>query len=105
MLDTIIDAQEKFGLLFEVPDLSFEINSKHVAGNANYKKNLIRINPAFLLAHTERVLSRTVPHEIAHLICHKLYPNAKQHHGPEFRKIMKELGCEDSTYHDMRLPN
>ena len=104
ILETLQLAQNRFNRNFPIPNLSFKLKSKRVAGKAHYALNLIKINPLFLNQFTLNVLHRTVPHEVAHLITHAVYPQAKQHHGPEFRAVMRRLGNEDcSTYHTMRL--
>jgi len=60
----------------------------------------IKYNLAFICSmenHTE--FDRTIAHELAHVIQFRLYPRAKQAHGPEFRAIMLVLGYNGSTYH------
>jgi len=46
-------------------------------------------------------VEETIAHEIAHHITRKLYPLAKQAHGPEFRSVMQAIGYDGSTYHTM----
>jgi predicted SprT family Zn-dependent metalloprotease len=41
----------------------------------------------------------TIRHEIAHFIQRHIFPNAKQAHGPEWRKICKIIGCDGSRTH------
>src|SRR5690606_25464272 len=103
ILETYLNAQEKFNVIFEIPKLSFDIRGARVAGRANYADNLIKINPSFLIEHPEEMLNRTIGHECVHLICHKLYPNAKQAHGPEWKYLMRSLGLPDTRCHSMVL--
>ena len=81
--------------------LSFSRNLKGVAGYAYQRRNHIELNEQLFEANEETFFSRTIPHECAHLIQHKIYPNAKQAHGPEFRNIMRSLGAETSRCHSM----
>jgi len=77
---------------------------KGVAGRAwGYDRFEISID--YLEKHTDRILSRTVPHEIAHMYTAKYYPqaNGKGGHGREWKKFMEALGCEQNRYHDMKL--
>jgi len=70
-----------------------------IAGTALCGKNILTFDPFFLNQNPEEYLRRTVPHEVAHLICHILYPRAKQAHGPEWKSIMLDLGVEPSRCH------
>lgn len=45
----------------------------------------------------------TITHEIAHLVQRIVAPNAKQAHGPEFRRIHKALGGNGKTYHNFDI--
>lgn len=87
----------------------FEINSvvgklkRGVAGWASYYNNTITFDTDYMSQHEEEMLAETVPHEVVHLYVRKYYPNAKQAHGPEFRRLMRYLGCKGSTYHQMKI--
>lgn len=103
ILDTFILAQEKFSRTFEVPKLSFDLNSLRIAGQASYRSNHIKINPQYLIQHPDEMVNRTVGHECGHLITHIVFPTAKQAHGPEFRHVMRSLGLPESRCHSMTL--
>ena len=105
VIDTMILAEEKFRRVFDIPKISFELNSNKVAGTANYANWRIKVNPKFLISHTDEMIGRTIPHECAHLITFKLFPFAKQAHGPEFRSVCRAIGISQETYHTMILPN
>jgi len=96
-------AQIKFGRTLELPKISFELNSKRIAGMANHHKNEITINPKFLVEFPEQIISRTVGHEIAHLLADTLYPRAKRHHGPEWKYVARSLNVEATRCHSMIL--
>jgi SprT protein len=96
-------AQIKFGRTFELPQISFELGGKRTAGVANSYRNQIVINPKFLIEFPEQILSRTVGHEIAHLLTDTLYPRAKRHHGPEWKYVARSINIEDTRCHSMIL--
>lgn len=49
-------------------------------------------------------MKETLAHELAHVIQYVCFPHAKQAHGPEWKRIMRDLGFEPSTYHSMERP-
>jgi predicted SprT family Zn-dependent metalloprotease len=81
------------------PKIEYRTNMKSTAGFATYSTQLIELNELLFLSNVEDFISRTVVHEYAHLATDKLYPNAKQHHGPQFRSIMSRLGGPITTCH------
>lgn len=105
ILETFLLAQRSFGKVFELPQLSFELNSSRVAGQAHLREWKIKINPEFLEQYPDKIISRTVPHEVAHLVAYKVYPYAKQHHGPEWKSVAVKLGTEPTRCHSMHLPS
>lgn len=74
-------------------------------GTAYRERPVVKISPDYLKEYREEILHRTVPHEICHCYVHHYYPRAKQAHGPEFRRMMRLLGLDGSTYHSMKLEN
>lgn len=104
LIESLLLAQKKFNRTFELPKLSFDVNSGKIAGLAHYYNWTIRINYKFLELHPEQIIGFTITHELSHLLTHKLFPNHKQHHGPEFRSVCRALGIETTTYHSMQLP-
>lgn len=105
LLDTLLLAERLYNRAFELPKLSFELNSSKIAGQAFLHDWKIKINSRFLQSNSEEVINVTVPHEVAHLVCFVLHPRAKQAHGPEWKGIMQDFGLKPSTYHSMRLPD
>lgn len=104
IVETFLLAQKQFGKVFELPQLSFELNSSRVAGQALLRGWKIKINPEFLEQYPDQVISRTVPHEVAHLVAFNVYPHAKQSHGPEWKSVAVKLGTEPTRCHSMHLP-
>lgn len=78
----------------------FKTDMKRIAGRACLYTKLVQINEQLFLANEQSFYDRTIPHECAHHIVHRLFPSAKQYHGPEFRNVMNWLGANPSTYHN-----
>lgn len=95
ILATLEKAQRVFNQSFEIPDVSFK-DMGRVAGKAIYPNKII-LGITLFEQNLERFLARTVPHEVAHLVTHKLFPKAKQAHGPEWRMVMAKLGVVDNS--------
>lgn len=74
--------------------------SVRVAGICMQRIGVLGYNPIYV--NEPDFWNTTVPHELAHLVQHYVFPLAKQAHGPEFRSIMREFGCSERTYHTMR---
>ncbi len=80
-----------------IPSVEF-FSKSSVAGKAFYQEHKLQFNEILALENSQEFMT-TVAHEIAHLITHQAYPDAKQHHGPEFRSVMKTIGYDPRTYH------
>lgn len=98
----VVEIYEKASRLFNlknpsVPDVSF-FSKSGTAGRAWYAEHRVEFNEILALENPETFMT-TIAHEIAHLITDQLYPNAKQHHGPEFKYVMESLGYDPRTYH------
>ncbi|BAU40013.1 Protein sprT [Ralstonia phage RSP15] len=70
------------------------------AGTANYDTNTLSFNLDIFEKNVEKFLN-IVSHEVAHLLCYHLFPDAKQHHGPEWRRIHRALGGDGKTFHTL----
>lgn len=79
--------------------VSYRTDLKKNAGLAYLHSNRIEFSTQLLIENTEQFMKSTVPHEVAHIITKILHPNTKQHHGPEWKNVMRELGAEPKTYH------
>lgn len=89
-----------------MPEVAFIDGNYSVAGTANYRQHKIEINTKFLTHEKFFDYSQggeTCEHEVAHLFTKILFPNAKQAHGPEFRRVMNSLGLTGRTRHSMHL--
>lgn len=70
-----------------------------------YGECVVEINTAYYVGNSmecNRTLNTTIAHELAHFIAYKLFPNAQQWHGPEFRSIMQSIGYSGDTFHSMK---
>ena len=97
ILETLILAQEIYNREFEIPAIGYR-DIGRVAGLAWLRENRVEFSKTLLLENADKFIARTVPHEIAHLICFKLYPGASGH-GREWKSIMSRLGLEPSRCH------
>ena len=83
-------------------DIRFDLRGKS-AGQARipYRgRPVIRYNPQLLWENGERFLSRTVPHEVAHIIAQRLYGARIRPHGKEWQAVMLLFGADPSRCHD-----
>lgn len=103
-------ANAHFNKTFEIPKI--EYCRGRAAGWAYYNKWLIKINAVLLVENTQRILERTVPHEVAHLVTGKMYPGTigtpfkkGSPHGREWKSVMTAFGCETSRCHNMDTTN
>jgi SprT protein len=94
LLETYEKAQKVFNRTFELPSIHWG-DMGRIAGKAFLLKNAIKFSPTLYAQNVETFLNRTCPHEVAHLVTKAVYPNAKQAHGPEWRRVMQLLGVED----------
>lgn len=83
--------------------LSFREDMGTVAGLAYPETLMIELNAQLFLANKSVFLDEIIPHETAHILQFILYPEAKKPHGKEWKKIMKLLGVNPDTYHDMDM--
>ena len=92
------------GYVINTPSVVIERLSRGAAGLACIRDNCIKLDEDYFRENSDFIIFDTIPHEIAHFIVCKHFPNAKQHHGPEFRAVMQPIGLSGSTYHSMPAP-
>lgn len=64
----------------------------------------IRFNPHIFARHFDDCIARTVPHEVAHSLCHQLYGwDAIRPHGAEWRALMLAFGADAGRTHNYDL--
>ena len=76
---------------------------KTTAGYARYIEHRVEFSAELMWEHTEHFVQDTIPHEVAHILTHIIFPNAKQHHGPEWRNMLRWLrnGKEPMRFHTL----
>jgi SprT protein len=113
--------EKRYGTKLDMPDVVYDVRGV-VAGYAVHSAWRIRLNPELLVANLEDFLIRTVPHELAHLACHRIYPEVyernvsamfsartgrmvfrrekREVHGPRWKEIMRVLGANPKRTHN-----
>ena len=94
----------KYGVSLTMPEVRYDLRGT-TAGQAFYKTWIIRLNAVLLLENVDDFIERTVPHELAHLACDKIYPEAhirirgakREPHGLRWQEIMRALGVSEVT--------
>ncbi|WP_338626441.1 SprT family zinc-dependent metalloprotease [Agarivorans sp. OAG1] len=96
-------AESYFKQSFKRPALVLSSRKSKVAGSANLSQWRLRFNAHFYLQQPEHFLAQTVPHEVAHLVCHAVYGRVKPH-GVEWQQIMQQVfNCPAATTHNYSL--
>lgn len=79
------------------PIVTFEVRGT-CAGKAFYLQNRVDFNETLLNREGERFVERTVVHEMAHLLAHKMAGFRRiAPHGTEWKRAMRILGAEDTA--------
>ncbi len=113
--DGIARAEKAYGQKFSMPVVTYDLRGR-TAGTANYVKWHINLNAVLLMENVDEFLERTVPHELAHLITDRVYPEAHERklvlksgmrltykrakrdvHGPRWQSVCRTLGMTDVT--------
>ena len=92
-----VKAKVLYGIEID-PIISYDLRGLS-AGQANCRENKIRLNCELLEKHAADFVNHTVPHELAHLIAHRVYGHRINPHGNEWRSVMKSLGVDPSRTH------
>ena len=92
--EIVLKAEEMYDYNFS--DLKLVIDTKPLRKNtlAFYRPSTktVHLNDVLLNTLNETTIKQTIIHEIAHHLTPVLFPNHKQAHGPEFKRIDKSLG-------------
>jgi SprT protein len=103
-------ANRRYGVTIPFPTVIYKKRGT-TAGTANYRTWTIDLNPVLLTENVDQFIERTVPHELAHLITYKVYPQAyetevvrtrtgfrrtkRDVHGSYWQEVMRTLGVAD----------
>jgi SprT protein len=69
------------------------------AGQVQIHRQRIRFNPWMAAAQPEAFMQTTIPHELAHVVCHLLHGRRARPHGREWREICVALGGDGLRCH------
>ncbi len=69
------------------------------AGQVQFRPRRLRYNLAIAAQAPETFLSTTVPHEVAHIVCHLQHGRRIRPHGPEWRSVCLALGGTGERCH------
>lgn len=97
VVEVIKNANATFKTQMPEPYIAFYTKGR-AAGKAWWVENKLEFNEVLAKENSE-AFKNTIIHEVAHLVTHRVFPNAKQAHGPEFKKVMRRLGGVANTYH------
>lgn len=96
--DYVGRANAFFNLRFKTPEILFDLKGR-AAGMFRVKAGLeqIRYNPYIFAKYFEDNLITTIPHEVAHFVCWKMYlPKRVAPHGREWQQMMAVFDAEAS---------
>ena len=102
-------ANNHFGIALQMPKIVYEKRGT-TAGTACPGTWTIDLNAVLFTENVEAFLSRTVPHELAHLIHSKIEPSAhygqkREIHGHGWQRVMAVLGADSSRCHSYDTTN
>lgn len=93
----ISEANKIWNQKLDMPEVTFYTKGAS-AGLAKFISHELSFNEVLAKENTD-TFENTIIHEVAHLVTFRVYPNAKQKHGPEFREVCQTLGGSGNTYH------
>lgn len=96
-------AQQRFNAPLFMPSISFDLTGK-AAGMAHLDRRHVQLNAILLTENEEAFNTRTIPHELAHLIDWHLH-GVSDGHGDKWKAIMRRLGLEPSRTHSYDVTN
>ncbi|WP_026958258.1 SprT family zinc-dependent metalloprotease [Aliagarivorans taiwanensis] len=81
------------------PEVVLSARRSKVAGSANCSHWRLRFNQHFYQQQPEQFLAQTVPHEVAHLICHAEFGRVAPH-GKQWQAVMQTVfNCPPQRTH------
>lgn len=97
-------ASEILGTKFSYSTIAFDLRGT-CAGQAFTGRNHLRFNVGLGIDNLERFLSRTVPHEVAHIVANKHFKK-RCCHGREWKWVMEKVfGVDPSRCHNYDVTN
>lgn len=98
-------AEKKYGIKMPQVNVAFDLESVRLAGTANLRSGLIRLNPVMMKKYTDEFINSTAVHEAAHIITTQLWVQNKirkmpEPHGKEWKNVMTSLGVSPDRCHN-----
>lgn len=103
-IEEVIRITDEINVIWPGIDLYVEVEwfyKSRTAGYAYVYKNKVGFNVKIMEATSDEKFIDIIKHELAHKVVHKLYPNAKQAHGPEFKHVNRKLGGMSNIRHNL----
>lgn len=116
----IAKAEAAYGIKIQMPTLTYLLRGT-TGGTAHYGTWTINFNSQLLMENIEAYMARTVLHELGHLVCDKVYPEAhrpavvysgngfrrakREVHGPRWQSVMIVLGGPTTRCHSYDVSN
>lgn len=102
--ECISKIEQHYNVKLHRPKVSFQRKGT-IAAVANSHNWIVDFNPILLNENVEEFIASTVPHEVAHLACDVIYPEANVQgrrgaHGSRWQELMRLLGVEPKTRHN-----
>lgn len=113
--------EKRYNQKFKMPSIEYT-GATHVAGSAMFSQWKIELSAPLLMdpANVEEMINDTTPHELAHLVTNKVYPEVSERgqmqftsrgmrrgkrevHGPRWQEVMWAMGVNPSRTHNMKL--
>ena len=99
-------AKELYNMDFPMPSIRHDVRGT-TAGWAKPRTWELNFNPVLLEENFAKMMERTVPHEVAHLIAYKKagWGYRVKPHGEEWKRVMRDFGCETTRCHKYNTDN
>lgn len=107
-------ANALYGRKMPYPAVTFDVKGT-CGGTANGSQWKVSFNAILLKENWEEYMNDTIPHEVAHLVVYELYGVEYRRtrtgrvqrisHGPRWKGVMRDFGCEPKRTHDMDVSN
>ena len=114
LVESIATIKRHYGVDVKMPVVHYKKGGS-TAGVADYSKWIVDFNPVLLMENVDDFIDRTVPHELAHLANHIIYPEShardlvwtgrgykrtkRDVHGDNWQEIMRVLGGPTTRCH------
>lgn len=121
LVECIAKLENRYNRKFEMPRISYSMGVR-AAGRAKYGTWEIELSAPYLMdpANVDEMIDDTTPHELAHLVTFRVYPETQERgmpqftsrgykrgkrevHGPCWQEVMWAMGVNPSRTHNMKL--